>query len=77
MSAKTTYTNEDLGDVRVVKDFLPRPEDLAVRAETVKVTLSLTRRSVEFFKEEAGKQHTQYQRMIRHLLDEYAPRYHG
>jgi len=35
-------------------------------------TLALSKRSVEFFKREAAKHHTQYQRMIRRLLDAYA-----
>jgi predicted DNA binding CopG/RHH family protein len=37
----------------------------------VKVTLALSKSSVEFFKSEASKHHTQYQRMIRRLLDSY------
>jgi hypothetical protein len=32
----------------------------------------LSKRSVEFFKNEARKHNTQYQRMIRRLLDAYA-----
>ena len=72
MSAKTKYTNEPLGNPRVVADFLPRPEDLAFQDDGVKVTLALSKRSVAFFKTEAEKHHTQYQRMIRRLLDAYA-----
>ncbi len=72
MSAKIKYTNEPLGKLEVVSDFLPRPEELVFREEGVKVTLALSRRSVEFFKTEAQKHHTQYQRMIRRLLDAYA-----
>ncbi len=53
-------------------DFLPAPEDLVVADETVKVTLSLTRRSVDFFKREARKQRVPYQRMIRALVDVYS-----
>ena len=34
--------------------------------------LALTKRSVDFFKREAKKHNTQYQRMIRRLLDAYA-----
>lgn len=71
MSAKIKYTDEPLGDVRVVSDFLPSPEELAFREEGVKVTLSLSKRSIEFFKSEAAKHHTQYQRMIRRLVDAY------
>ena len=72
MSAKIKYTNEPLGKVEVVSDFLPLPEDLAFRDEGVKVTLALSKRSVEFFKSQAQKHNTQYQRMIRRLLDAYA-----
>ena len=73
MSEKIRYQDEPLGDLKVVPDFLPGPEDLIFREEEgVKVTISLSKRSVEFFKSEARKHHTQYQRMIRRLLDAYA-----
>lgn len=72
MSAKIRYTDEPLGKLRIVSDFLPAPQDLIFREEGVKVTIALSRRSVEFFKREAEKHHTQYQRMIRRLLDAYA-----
>jgi predicted DNA binding CopG/RHH family protein len=69
------YNDEPLGNVRVIDDFLPRPEDLVFKEENVKLTLGLSRRSVEFFKREAKKHHTQYQKMIRRLLDLYAARH--
>ncbi|MFI5395991.1 MAG: CopG family transcriptional regulator [Candidatus Binatia bacterium] len=72
MSEKIRYTDEPLGKLRVVPDFLSRPEDLVFREEGVEVTLALSKRSVDFFKSEARKHHTQYQRMIRRLLDAYA-----
>lgn len=72
MSTKIRYTDEPLGDLRVIPDFLPSPGELAFREEGVKVTIALSKKSVEFFKSEAAKSHTQYQRMIRHLLDAYA-----
>src|SRR6266481_3854394 len=75
MSEKIRYTDEPLGNPRVVPDFLPRPEDLVFRDERVKVTIALSKRSVDFFKSEARKHRTQYQRMIRRLLDAYAERY--
>ena len=76
MSAKIKYTNEPLGNLEVVSDFLPSPEDLAFQDDGVKVTLALSRRSVEFFKTQAQQHNTQYQRMIRRLLDAYA-QHHG
>ncbi len=69
---KIKYTNEPIGKIKIVEDFLPTPEELVLREETVKVTLSLTKGSVDFFKKEAKIHHTQYQKMIRHLLDQYA-----
>lgn len=75
MSGKIKYSNEPLGDVKVIKDFLPPPEQLAFREEGVKVTLALSKKSVEFFKSEAAKHHTQYQRMIRRLVDAYVENY--
>lgn len=69
--AKIKYTDEPLGKTQVVPDFLPSPSELAFREEGVKVTLALSKKSIEFFKTEASKHHTQYQRMIRRLLDAY------
>lgn len=71
MREKTNYTNEPIGNVEIIRDFLPSPEELAFRDEGVKITLSLSRKSVDFFKSEAAKHQTQYQRMIRKLLDAY------
>ena len=71
MNGKIRYTDEQLGDLKVIPDFLPSPEELAFREESVKVTISLSRKSLDFFKSEAAKHHTQYQRMIRRLLDVY------
>jgi hypothetical protein len=74
MSAKTKYTNEPLGRIQVIPDFLPSPAELAFREEGVKVTLALSKKSIEFFKSEASKHNTQYQRMIRRLIDAYVDR---
>ena len=71
MSAKIKYTDEPIGPLKVVPDFLPAPEELVFKGDTVKVTIALSKESVEFFKQEAEKHHTQYQKMIRRLLDVY------
>ncbi|MEA3384608.1 MAG: CopG family transcriptional regulator [Campylobacterota bacterium] len=65
------YTDEPIGDIKIIEDFLPSPKDLIFK-ENVKVTISLTKESIDFFKAEAKKHHTQYQKMIRNLLDVYA-----
>jgi predicted DNA binding CopG/RHH family protein len=58
----------------VVEDFLPRPEDLVFRPKGVKVTLTLSEESLNYFKEQAERLNTPYQRMIRNLIDEYVKR---
>ena len=71
MTKKISYTNEPLGEVEVIRDFLPAPSEPAFCEEGVKVTLAPSKSSVDFFKLEASKHQTQYQRMIRRLLDSY------
>lgn len=75
MRKRIRYTDEPLGRLEVIPDFLPSPEDLAFREEGVKVTIALSKRSVDFFKREAQRQGTRYQRMIRRLLDGYTELY--
>ncbi|MDA3918994.1 MAG: CopG family transcriptional regulator [Deltaproteobacteria bacterium] len=72
MKKKINDTDEPMGAVKVVPDFLPSPEELALKDETIKITIVLSKASVDFFKNEAQKYNTQYQKMIRRLLDEYA-----
>lgn len=57
---------------QVIRDFLPGPEELVMKDEQVKVTLSLSKKSVEFFKSVAKRQNVAYQSMIRRLLDVYS-----
>jgi len=71
------YTAGEIGRGRLIDDFLPAPADLVPREENVKVTLSLSRRSLDFFKREAKKRRVPYQRMIRALVDRYAERQAG
>jgi predicted DNA binding CopG/RHH family protein len=71
MNRKAKYSNEPIGDLKVIQDFLPAPEALAFKEDTVKVTITLSKESVEFFKKAAKKHHTPYQKMIRRLLDAY------
>jgi predicted DNA binding CopG/RHH family protein len=71
MSKQICYSDEPIGEIKIVPDFLPSPEELALKNEQTKVTISLSAESVAFFKEAAKKHHTQYQKIIRQLLDEY------
>ena len=74
MSKRIRYTDEPM-ELQVVEDFLPPPEDLVRRESTLKVTIGLSKPTVEFFKREARRNGTRYQRMIRRVLDLYAARY--
>ena len=75
IKSKVKYTNEPIGAFKIVDDFLPRPQDLVLKEETEKITISLTKSSIEFFKSEAEKHNTHYQKMIRSLIDQYTSHY--
>lgn len=72
MKSKIKYTDEPMGKLKVIKDFLPPPEQLVLKEENVKVTIALNKSSIDFFKREAQRYHTSYQKMIRRLIDLYA-----
>ncbi len=74
MTNTTKYSDEPMDDVKIIQDFLPSPQELALKEETVKVTIALSKRSVDFFKDQASNYKTQYQKLIRRLLDEYVNR---
>jgi predicted DNA binding CopG/RHH family protein len=74
MKRRIKYTNESI-EAEVVKDFLPPPEKLIRREENVKVTITLSKESVNFFKKIAHLRHFPYQKMIRKVLDYYVSHY--
>ena len=61
-----------IGPVRIVPDFLPPPEELAIPFKKKKVTLLLDQWSVDFFKTRAQRHGTKYQQMMREVLRRYA-----
>ena len=71
MNKAIKYSDEPIGEIKLVTDFLPTPEGLALKNENTKVTISLSSESVAYFKSVAQKHHMQYQKIIRQLLDEY------
>ena len=75
MKTKIRYTDEPLGELRVIKDSLPPPDKLILKDENVKVTIALKKDSIDFFKKEAKKHNTSYQKMIRQVIDWYASHY--
>ncbi len=70
MKNKIKYTNKPI-EARVVSDFLPKPENLILREKKRRVTLTLTEKSLDFFKSAAKKHKASYQAMIRRLIDYY------
>jgi len=42
------YTDEPLGRLEVIDDFLPPPDQLVLKEDGVKVTISLSKKSVDF-----------------------------
>lgn len=71
MNKQIRYSDEPIGDIKLVADFLPSPEELKLKSENTKVTISLSSESIAYFKEAAKNNDMQYQKMIRQLLDEY------
>jgi len=76
MKNRAKQTNDKpIGKLIKIDDFLPSPDKLVLPKEGVKVTISLSRSSIDFFKEQAKLHHVKYQQMIRQLVDRYASRY--
>lgn len=57
---------EPIGNVTIVKDFLPPVNQLVPRQKTVTITMEFTQESIEFFKREAKRHNSSYQEMICH-----------
>ncbi len=70
MKNKIKYSNEPI-EARLISDFLPRPENLILNEKKQRVTLTLTQRSLDFFKSAAKAHKASYQAMIRRLVDYY------
>ncbi len=75
MKRKPVDWDMPIGKLTRVKDFLPPPDKLVMPEQTIKVTLLLSKSSINFFKRKATQHHTKYQRMIRALVDQYTERY--
>ena len=54
------------------RDFLPSPEELAGKSPQTKITLAVDDAALAYFKGEARRLGTSYQRMMRNLLATYA-----
>lgn len=74
MKKKRKYSDEPI-ELEVIEDFLPPPEKLSLKKKNIKVTLTLSKESVEFFKKIAKKRRYPYQKMIRKVVDYYVSHY--
>jgi predicted DNA binding CopG/RHH family protein len=72
MKNKIKYSDEPIGKIKIIKDFLPSPEELVFKDKTVRITINLRKSSIDYFKAIAHKNRTPYQKVIRSLLDYYA-----
>ena len=75
MSKRVTESDFPIGRLTRIKDVLPPPEKLVVPEDTIKVTLLLSKSSIQFFKQKAAQHRTKYQRMLRELVDRYAEQF--
>ena len=78
MKIKTNYAEapkgiaESIENGLIIKDFLPPPEQLIRKQPTQKVTISLTKNSLKFFKKAGKKSHIPYQQLIRKVVEQYS-----
>ena len=63
-----------IGKLTRMPDDLPSPAEIAKSMQLVRVTIVLSKPSIDFFKKQAQRYHTKYQRMMREVLDLYATR---
>ncbi|NCB01532.1 MAG: CopG family transcriptional regulator [Spirochaetia bacterium] len=61
--------------LKKIADFLPPPELLFAREETKEITISLSKKSIDFFKNVSKENNIPYQQMIRKIFDNYSEYY--
>ena len=63
------------GKLTIIPDFLPPPSEMAKARTKIITTMALDAETIAFFKREAKKRGTKYQRMMRECLKRYADHY--
>ncbi len=77
MKRKTDYKNapieiaEAIELSEIIDDFLPSPDKLVLKEQSVRITINLSLPIVNFFKENTIKSGIPYQQMIKKILDNY------
>jgi len=78
MKRKRTYDEDEPSDqARIIPDFLPSPEEIAMSFKKQKVTILLDQRSVEFLKKQAKQAGAKYQQLMREVLRRYVSHHHS
>ena len=72
MKNKMTDKNMPVGKLTKVVDYLPPPGELIQPEDNVRITIHIRKSSINFFKKQAHRYHTKYQKMMREVLDRYA-----
>ena len=72
MKYKIRHDDFPSSHARVIKNYLPPPEELLPPGSLLKVTIALDEESVDFFKKQADLHGGKYQRMMREVLLRYA-----
>lgn len=74
-SHSTSGFEAPVGKVTLVDDFLPPPEVLFASDDRVKITIEIEGSTLDFFKHQAQKSGSKYQRLMRQVLKQYAKKY--
>lgn len=64
-----------IGKITRVDDFLPPPEVLFAEDDRVKITIEIEGSTLDFFKDQAERTGSKYQRLMRQVLKQYAKKY--
>lgn len=82
MKKKIKYSNKfatdqkiNSKDLKVIKDFLPSPDELFLKDEKVKITIEIDVETYQFFQKLALSFNKKYQPLMREILKQYARKY--
>ncbi len=81
MKKKTNYSktpndiSKAINSSVLINDFLPPPDKLITKEDNSKVTILLSKKSINFFKDQSKKSGVPYQSMIKKVLDLYADKF--
>lgn len=64
-----------LESATAMEDFLPSPSELTRKAEKVKITIAVDKRSIDLYRKYAKKHDAKYQTMINGVLVSYADKF--